>query len=122
MRPSGAKGWSQNPHRLRRSVSHSLPRPAQSLYWCSVLGDSRSHPVDDERRGIQHRLPGELELLPRVQGNRVAVVIHKEIGDQAAEALRLRLFDLFLGDFLLGLRDVDLGGNSGQGQFSRRQR
>lgn len=72
------------------------------------LADSGDGAADDERRWVQPELGGELELLFGVEGGGVTIIDGEEVGDEAEEALLLRGVDLFLGDFDLGLGDVEL--------------
>ena len=75
------------------------------------LADSGDGAVDDERRWVQPELGGELELLFGVEGGGVTIIDGEEVGHEAEEALLCGGLDLFLGDFRLCLRDVDLIGD-----------
>jgi hypothetical protein len=76
------------------------------------LPHSGDDAFDDERGWVKPGLRGKFELLFRVERSGVAIIGGEEVRQSAEEALLFLNFDLRLGEFGLGLGDVDFRGEA----------
>ncbi len=80
------------------------------------LLNTRNHGGADEPGRIADRLPGQLELLPSGQRNRVSAIADPEIGQDAKKTLPRLLPDLLFRELDFRDRDVDVDVAEGQRQ------